>query len=139
MSTRPRNPSRQRLDRSLRLMAMIRTRGHRLGALFLLIAFVAGGYGIADLDALFFHSGVQGARADVPHLDQPGGCGSHSERCALVQSSARPQQVGAASVKIRLNPIVARPLVALAPIDRSEVSGTLPLPRAPPLRHASTR
>jgi hypothetical protein len=118
---------------------MIRTRGSRLGALFLLTAFMAGGYGISDLDALFFHSVVQGARADVPHLDQPGGCGAHSERCALAQSTAGPQQVGLAPVKIRLNPVVARALVALAPIDRSAASGTLRLPRAPPLRDASAR
>jgi hypothetical protein len=118
---------------------MIRTRGRRLGALFLLTVFLAGGYGISDLDALFFHSGVQSDLADVPHLDQPGGCGAHAERCAIAQSTAGPQQVGVGPVKIRLNPVVARPFVPVAPLDRSAASGTLRLPRGPPLRYASAR
>jgi hypothetical protein len=116
---------------------MIRPSGRRLGALFLLTAFLAGGYGLSDLDALLFHSSTHGARADVAHLDQPGGCGAHAERCALALTTARPQQVGLAPVKIRLNPVVSHPPVSNAPIDRSAATGTLPLPRAPP--HAPAR
>ena len=116
---------------------MIRPSARRLAALFLLTAFLAGGYGLSDLDALLFHSSTHRARADVAHLDQPGGCGAHAERCVLALSTARPQQVGLAPVKIRLNPVVSRPPVAITPIDRSVATGTLKLPRAPP--HASAR
>jgi hypothetical protein len=111
---------------------MSRSSGRRLGALFLLTAFVAGGFGLSDLDALLFHSSTHGARADVAHLDQPGGCGAHAERCVLALSTARPQQVGLAPVKIRLSPVVSRALVTIAPVDRSVATHTLKLPRAPP-------
>jgi len=111
---------------------MIRSRGRRLGALFLLTAFLTGGYGLSDLDAFLFHSSAHPVRADVSHVDQPGGCGAHAERCVLALSSARPQQVAPTPVKLRLNPVASRPFIAVAPIDRSVATGTLQLPRAPP-------
>ena len=116
---------------------MIRATGRRLGALFLLTAFLAGGYGLSDFDALLFHSNGHGTRPDVAHLDQPGGCGAHAERCALALSAATPQYIGQAPIKVRVSPAVARPSISPAPAPRPAPVATLQLPRAPP--HASAR
>src|SRR3954471_24189390 len=96
---------------------MIRAHGRRLGALFLLTAFLVGGYGLSDLDAFLFHSGSHEVRTDVAHFDQPGGCGAHSERCVLALSTARAQAAGSDPVTLRLTPVVLIPPAA-SPIHR---------------------
>ena len=55
----------------------------RLGSLLLLIVFIGGGFGLSDVDALLFHSGSHASTAETGHVDLPGGCGAHSERCVL--------------------------------------------------------
>src|SRR5215207_8185056 len=62
---------------------MARSLHHRLKALFLTAVFVGSGFALPDLDALLYHSSRGNAPADAPHLDLPGGCGAHSESCAL--------------------------------------------------------
>lgn len=111
---------------------MTRSSYRRLGALFLLTAFLGGGYGLSDVDAVLFHSSHHGARADVAHLDQPGGCGAHSEHCVLALATARPQHAGSGLVKLRVNPVASKPHAATKPVPRSPATGSLHYSRAPP-------
>ena len=116
---------------------MIRRGSRRLGALFLLTAFLAGGFGLSDLDAALFHSQPRGVRADVAHLEQPGGCGAHAEHCVLALATARVATAAAAPVKVRLTPQVSQ-VPAAAPSTVWSASRTsLQYSRAPP--HASAR
>jgi hypothetical protein len=71
---------------------MIRT-GVRLWSLFLLAVFVGGGFGLADADAVLFHSLNRGDRPEAPHFELPGGCGAHSESCVLATATAPPKLV----------------------------------------------
>jgi len=116
---------------------MIRLHGTRLSALFLVIAFLAGGYGLTGLDAFLFHSTPHAVRADVAHLDQPGGCGAHAEQCVLALTGARPQYATPASAKVQLGSVVLRAQIPASTIHPPPLRGTLQLPRAPP--HASAR
>jgi hypothetical protein len=111
---------------------MIRPSGRRLGALFLLTAFLAGGYGLSDLDAFLFHSTHHAVRADVAHLDQPGGCGAHSERCVLALATARPQYAGSGPVRVEFSPVVSNPQASVTPVNRSPTRPSLQYSRAPP-------
>src|SRR3954469_11368791 len=58
-------------------------RPSRLTALFLAALFIGSGFALPDLDALLYHSHQASAPVDVGHVDLPGGCGAHAERCAL--------------------------------------------------------
>ncbi len=111
---------------------MIRPLGRRLGALLLLTAFLVGGFGLSDLDAFLFHSNPHGARADAAHLEQPGGCGAHAERCVLAVATARAAAAGSAPVKVRLSPLVFAPQTFATPVHRSIARGSLQYSRAPP-------
>jgi hypothetical protein len=114
---------------------MIRATGRRFGALFLLTAFLAGGYGLSDLDAFLFHSSIhsgQNGRADVAHLELPGGCGAHAERCVLAVATARPAVAGSAPAKVRLAPNVSQPLSPRPPVHPSVGRVSLQHSRAPP-------
>src|SRR5918995_4862851 len=64
---------------------------HRLIALFLTAVFVGSGFALPDLDALIYHSSRVAAPSDGPHIDLPGGCGAHSESCALSLVTPVPQ------------------------------------------------
>jgi hypothetical protein len=103
----------------------------RLAALLLTIAFVGGGFGLADLDALLFHGGASAPQQ--PHYDQPGGCGSHAEHCVLgAPVSLRHAAGGLASLPIttlsaRPAPI-PEPASTPRPADRVNLQPT----RAPP-------
>ena len=81
----------------------------RFAAFLLLAAFVGGGFGLADLDALLYHSGR--TAPEVPHFDLPGGCGAHAEHCVLAVAASL-RQLGAR-------------LVTAAPL--SQASSTRPL------------
>jgi hypothetical protein len=116
---------------------MIRRDGRRLGALFLLTAFLAGGFGLSDLDAFLFHSHPHGIRADAAHLEQPGGCGAHSERCVLAVATARTAAAGSTPVKLRVSSLVFAPLASATSVHRSIDRASLQDSRAPP--RASTR
>jgi hypothetical protein len=111
---------------------MIRPHGRRLGALFLLTAFLAGGFGLSDLDAFLFHSNPHGARGDAAHLEQPGGCGAHSERCVLAVATANAAVAASAPVKVRLSPLVFAPQTFATPVHRPITRGSLQYSRAPP-------
>ena len=103
----------------------------RLYALLLAAAFMAG-VGQTDADALLYHSGGPHP-ADVPHFDQPGGCGSHAEHCVLAFTASLRQL---ASGLVRLPDLTlakplstsARPTDTLRPADRINLQPT----RAPP-------
>jgi len=60
----------------------------RLGSLLLLTVFIGGGFGLSDVDALLFHSGFPPSTAETGHVDLPGGCGAHSERCVLSNAAS---------------------------------------------------
>jgi hypothetical protein len=106
----------------------------RIGALLLATAFIGGEFGLSDLDALLFHSGRHPVPAEVPHFDQPGGCGSHAEHCVLAVAASLRQLGATVTAGIPLTKIAAAdhvpvPVVAPRSTDRSN----LHLSRAPPL------
>ena len=104
----------------------------RLGALLLLVAF-AGGLGLPELDALLFHSHAEVVRADVPHVDLPGGCGAHVEKCVLGTVLSGPQLAGFGLVKVRGVRAASRAAAFQpAPTLRSADRSLLPSSRAPP-------
>jgi hypothetical protein len=112
---------------------MRRSLAARVNALLLTIAFVSGGFGLATVDALVFHAGHRSEAADGPHFDPPGGCGAHSEHCALVLSASLRQLPGAAGTADRFTAAEHEDRV-LAPVlaPRSADSTNLHPARAPP-------
>ena len=104
----------------------------RFAAFLLLAAFVGGGFGLADLDALLYHSG-RSAPAEVPHFDLPGGCGAHAEHCVLAVAASF-RQLGARLVTaVQLTQAASvRPLVAPVAAPRSTDRSFLQPSRAPP-------
>jgi hypothetical protein len=104
----------------------------RFTALLLLAAFVGGGFGLPDLDALLYHSG-RVAPVEVPHFDLLGGCGAHAEHCVLaVVASLR--QLGARLVTaVRLTPAAStRQLIVPEVAPRSADRSFFHPSRAPP-------
>jgi hypothetical protein len=105
----------------------------RLGALLLLVAFAGGGPGLPDLDALLFHSHPDVVRANVAHVDVPGGCGAHVERCVLSATLCGPQLVELGLLKVRGTRVVSRPTTfRLSSALRSSDRNFLYSSRAPP-------
>jgi hypothetical protein len=105
----------------------------RLGALLLLVAFAGGGPGLPELDALLFHSHAELVRADVAHVDLPGGCGAHVEKCVLsaVRSGLQLAEFGlvkARGVRVASRAAAFQPALALRSADRSFLYPS----RAPP-------
>jgi hypothetical protein len=107
--------------------------GSRLCSLFLLLIFVGGGFGVPDADALLFHTIAPASRPDAAHFDVPGGCGAHSERCALTTAASAPQlgEVGLGAVRVAPDAF-PRPVFTPVPSLRSANRGLFPLSRAPP-------
>src|SRR3954465_12947727 len=66
-------------------------RPSRLTALLLSALFIGSGFALPDLDALLYHSHQANTPVDVGHVDLPGGCGAHAERCALTLMAPLPQ------------------------------------------------
>jgi len=106
----------------------------RFNALLLAVAFVTGGFGLADVDALVFHSGRQSQPAEAPHFDPPGGCGAHAEHCALVLAASLRQLAGTSGVVDRCSSAVHHDQVR-APVltPRSADRTNLQPARAPPI------
>jgi hypothetical protein len=103
----------------------------RLTAFLLLAAFVGGGFGLPDLDALLYHSGR--TAPEVPHFDLPGGCGAHAEHCVLAVAASL-RQLGARLVTaVQLTQAASvRPLVGPVVAPRSTDRSFLHPSRAPP-------
>ncbi len=103
----------------------------RLAAL--LFAFVGGGFGLPDLDALLYHSAGRGAPAEVPHFDLPGGCGAHAEHCVLAVAASLRQLGSRLVTPVRVTQTAAiRPLLIPVVAPRS-ADRSFPHPsRAPP-------
>lgn len=104
----------------------------RLAALLLTVAFVGGGFGLADLDALLYHASGSSA-PQGPHYDQPGGCGAHAEHCVLgAPVSLRHAAGGLGSPQITTRTAqpapVSEPASTPRPADRVNLQPT----RAPP-------
>jgi hypothetical protein len=52
-------------------------------ALFLLAVFLGSGTSLPSADALLYHWGAASAEREGAHIEPAGGCGSHTESCAL--------------------------------------------------------
>src|SRR5437667_6130024 len=112
---------------------MVRLR-RRFTAFLLLAAFVGGGFGLADLDALLYHSAGRGAPAEVPHFDLPGGCGAHAEHCVLAVAASLRQlgatvTSGVALTRVATVDRIATPVASPRSADRTNLQPS----RAPPL------
>jgi hypothetical protein len=103
-------------------------RRSRLTALFLTAVFIGSGFALPDLDALLHHSSTVQASAEVGHVDLPGGCGTHSEQCALTLAAPLPQVAPGTSVVRSLS---------LAPAQSTIVSVITPPSTYPRLLHPS--
>jgi hypothetical protein len=104
----------------------------RFAALILAVAFVGGGFGLADLDALLYHSDKANT-PEGPHYDQPGGCGSHAEHCVLgapvsLRHAAGGTSAPAVTVRAAESPRPPEPGRTPRPADRVNLQPT----RAPP-------
>jgi hypothetical protein len=106
----------------------------RLYAVLLLSLFAGSGIGLPGLDALLYHMGRDSAPpAGVAHFDAPGGCGAHSEHCALVASAAVRQHATVTQPNLRIEvvgteSVVFHPVFSPRSFDRSLYQPS----RAPP-------
>ena len=113
---------------------MSRSVRQRLYAILLLSLFAGSGIGLPALDELLYHIGRDSApAAAVPHFDAPGGCGAHSEHCAVVASASVRQHAVITQQLLRIEvvstePVVFHPVFSLRSFDRSLFQPS----RAPP-------
>jgi hypothetical protein len=114
---------------------MSRSIRQRLYAILLLSLFAGSGIGLPALDELLYHIGRDSApAAAVPHFDAPGGCGAHSEHCALVASASVRQHAAVSQQLLRIEvvspeSVVFQPVFSLRSFDRSLFQPS----RAPPV------
>src|ERR1700732_4363588 len=107
----------------------------RLHAVLLLSLFAGSGIGLPALDELLYHIGRDSApAAGVAHFDAPGGCGAHSEHCALVASASVRQHAAITQQLLRIevvstDPVIPQPVFSLRSFDRSLLQPS----RAPPV------
>jgi hypothetical protein len=84
----------------------------RLYAVLLLSLFAGSGIGLPALDELLYHMGRDSAPpAGVAHFDAPGGCGAHSEHCALVASASVRQHATITQQNLRIEVVSTEPVV----------------------------
>jgi hypothetical protein len=103
----------------------------RFATALLTLAFVAGGGGLADLDALLYHGGS--TAPEQPHYDQLGGCGAHAEHCVLAVTGSLRQLAGGVGPVARISRALERPLPpAPTPTPRQHDRSNLQPTRAPP-------
>ena len=113
---------------------MSRSVRQRLHAVLLLSLFAGSGIGLPALDALLYHMGRDSAPpAGVAHFDAPGGCGAHSEHCALVATASVRRHATVTQQNLRIEvvstePVVFHPVSSLRSFDRSLFQPS----RAPP-------
>ena len=113
---------------------MSRSVRQRLHAVLLLSLFAGSGVGLPALDELLYHIGRDSAPpAGVAHFDAPGGCGAHSEHCALVASASVRQHATVAQPNLRIQAVstqdvVFHPVYSPRSVDRSLLQPS----RAPP-------
>ena len=107
----------------------------RVYAVLLLSLFAGSGLGLPALDELLYHIGKDSAPpAGVAHVDPPGGCGAHSEHCALVASASVRQHATITQPNLRIEVVrpdyvVFHPVFSLRSVDRSLLQPS----RAPPV------
>ena len=103
----------------------------RFYAAFLAAAFISG-IGMPNADALLYHS-RNPIPAEVPHFDQPGGCGSHAEHCVLAVAASLRQLAGGVFQLPELGLEAPRNLtVPRADVPRPAERTNLQPSRAPP-------
>ena len=113
---------------------MSRSVRQRLYSILLLSCFAGSGIGLPALDELLYHVGRDSAPpAGVAHFDAPGGCGAHSEHCALSASVSVRQHATVTQQTPRIEvvstaPVVFRPVFSPRSVDRSLLQPS----RAPP-------
>jgi hypothetical protein len=114
---------------------MSRSVRQRLYAVLLLSLFAGSGIGLPALDELLYHIGRDSAPpAGVAHFDAPGGCGAHSEHCALVASASVRQHAAVTQQLLRIEALSTEPVVfqlvsSVRSFDRSLFQPS----RAPPV------
>ena len=114
---------------------MSRSLRQRVHAILLLSVFAGSGIGLPALDELLYHIGRDSAPpVGAAHFDAPGGCGAHSEHCALVASASVRQHAPITQPNLRIEfvspePVVFHPVFSLRSVDRSLLQPT----RAPPV------
>ncbi|MGH7518207.1 MAG: hypothetical protein ACREOC_12175 [Gemmatimonadales bacterium] len=102
----------------------------RIRGLILAVVFV-GGIGLPEVDGLLYHTHRQ-ARP-TSHVDLPGGCGAHTERCAIAGAFPTPRLASLAPAGVRaLDTACPHEISAPALPPRSADTNLLQLPRAPP-------
>ena len=106
----------------------------RLYAVLLLSLFAGSGIGLPALDELLYHMGRDSAPpAGAAHFDAPGGCGAHSEHCALVASASVRQHAAVAQQLLRIEVVSTEPVVFPLVSSVRSFDRTLHHPsRAPP-------
>jgi hypothetical protein len=107
---------------------------HRLHALLLLSLFAGSGIGLPALDELLYHIGRDSAPPAGAHFDAPGGCGAHSEHCALVASASVRHHAAVTQQLLRVGVLSTEPVVfqlvsSVRSFDRSLFQPS----RAPPV------
>jgi hypothetical protein len=126
--------TRQASARSGKLFTMSRSLRQRLHAFLLLSFFAGSGIGLPALDELLYHIGQDSpAPAGGAHFDAPGGCGAHSEHCALSASVSVRQHATVTQPNLRIEvvspeSVVFHPVFSLRSVDRSLLQPS----RAPP-------
>jgi hypothetical protein len=106
----------------------------RLYAVLLLSLFAGSGIGLPALDELLYHMGRDSApAAGVAHFDAPGGCGAHSEHCAVVASASVRQHATITQQNLRTEVVSAQDVVFHSVyVPRSVDRSLLQPSRAPP-------
>jgi hypothetical protein len=113
---------------------MSRSVRQRLSAMLLLSLFAGSGIGLPALDELLYHTGRDTAQPTGAHFDTPGGCGAHSEHCALVASASVRQHATITQQLLRIEVVSTESVVfqlvsSVRSFDRSLFQPS----RAPPV------
>jgi hypothetical protein len=111
---------------------MVRSRYRRACALVFAAVFLGSGFVLPDLDALLYHSSRVTPPNNMAHLEVPGGCGAHSERCALTLATPVPQLAPAAAGVGFTTVSPAHPIVTPVIAHRSANRKLFHPSRAPP-------
>ena len=105
----------------------------RRGAAVLLFGVLGSGFAVPGLDELLYHRLPATERTDLVHVDQAGGCDSHTEHCIAGPTLCVPRFAAPSSPALPApTPVADRTPALLASVPRSSDRHTQQQPRAPP-------
>jgi hypothetical protein len=108
-------------------------KGIRRFAAVLLLGVLGSGFALPGLDELLYHAVRASVRADLAHIDRPGGCESHAEHCIAAPMVYAPRLTAAASLGLPIhNAFGERACPSRTSDPRSSDRHTPQQPRAPP-------